>query len=367
MRNSFSFGIFLHLTSEIVVGTLKHAQVFNNVVELKTHTVDGNFSNFFGALAFGPRQFECGRKEELATNSSPSNDDSPVELLEKVVSLDGVCWLVKTREFEEIQICIGNGVQGTKPGLANHLADADIYSSLRYSDDGFIEEYTGSGGTFEVQYACSHPESSSTEELPALGNSTRIRIASHLFCHALTNNELLELIRHIPKLRKGSSHEFWSYDFLFPDLVKQVHLDSTGQTLNETYVLGTASDEDNLSIRRELSFDPDDLLFRHILEYKIRAGDMCHKHELPRESIIKLKCPESWENISLVGRGTWTSFRIPSISSTKNFFARISEVYEEDFCSYTLVVESTSLCIDSRLIPRLLEPSIDTILCSAIN
>ena len=52
----------------------------------------------------------------------------------------------------------------------------------------------------------------------------------------------------------------------------------------------------------------------------------------------QVAAPPGWSEFTVVG---------------KKYFARIASVKESRLCEYTMVIETTSLCVDSSLIPRL--------------
>lgn len=93
------------------IGTLTHTMLFPHVVEVSSETSSvNNITDETIRLSFGTRKFSCSDPTDESEFVDESLDSIP--LLEKIVSLDGMCWTVPTDETSRrfYRVCIGKDI-----------------------------------------------------------------------------------------------------------------------------------------------------------------------------------------------------------------------------------------------------------------
>lgn len=343
------------------IGTLTHTMLFPHVVEVSSETSSvNNITDETIRLSFGTRKFSCSDPTDESEFVDESLDSIP--LLEKIVSLDGMCWTVPTDETSRrfYRVCIGKDIHlldvrdSSRKRSPSHVARTDPIRKSKLIPGGIEEVHEGSDALYRVQYLCDRDQWIQSPAVRLVA-TIHITIQSYLFCSSLSDVEIRSLVEALPALGFGTEETFWRYHYRYPNFTQQSHVDSTGATPIETFLLGNnTGSELRFSSKNISSTDPQNLSLQTVLEYMIEEGDFCHREGIHRRSVIQFRCPDEWEELSLGPKRGWTQYRATAVSRDKLFFARIKSVDENDYCEYTFVVESTALCIDSRLVPKLL-------------
>jgi hypothetical protein len=185
----------------------------------------------------------------------------------------------------------------------------------------------------------------------------------------LSEEVLRKIIVAIPGLDGVSADRLWRYEYHIESGLKQVPLDNRGKgIMNETIQVGQSVVRESFQFEKviEKSLNPDDVHYRGVIETALPDGDKCLIHGLNRTAKVKFQCPHGWEEL---GEGTqgWTGYSFSLEGMSKGYNARILSVNEMDICVYELIVESTALCLDQSLIPRLFDVPNYTVSCALIK
>jgi hypothetical protein len=356
-------------------GVLTHSQAYPLIVELTDRKLNlsetpGDIQEPIG-VSIGNLKFSCeeGTDFEEVEDELPSND-----VLHRIALLSDVCWEIKTDGHDRrfVKVCVGKDVKDYRvqndgsPGVLRPIAHSSPALNATAHVWGFEEWFSGPDVTVHVKYICGRSAGKQTT-FKQSGSTYEIEIPTALACLSLNRHERFVVITTLPRLSMQSADRFWEYHFEFPNKASQEHIDRTGATRNEIYSLGNFTDG-TFSIEADSSLDPDLVFLQNHLQIKITNGTMCPKHELPRQTIVRFRCPLDW--IDLIDSGAvkgWTDHSIPFFSTEKKFKARLADVREPDICEYLFEVETTALCIDQEFIPLQYEIDPSTLVCSTFT
>ena len=361
---------------QCVSGSLVHVMLYPTVVELNTslpQATDGNSTlQAYGRVKFNGHPFQCS-KMELPHEENVNR--TAVAGLEKVLALFGACWDVQVdmAESKFLRVCIGESVyqyglnsDGSRSPFKN-LASSNPVESISVLPGGLEEVFRGSVETIQVTYICDHAKFQISFSPSPPGQYTKsLTVRSFLFCPSLTDAEIHQIVEEIPHLKIFTDHNFWEYQYKYPDLVRQVHTDIADADLNELYNLGSLGEGElkfeNITIT---SVDPADPFIIHRVKYLLTGGTMCEKFGLERQAAIIFQCPVDWEVLAtdagLADEG-WVRFSVAGVGE-RQFSVRIASVKETGPCEYEYVIEASSLCIDPRFIPKFIAVENQLISC----
>ncbi|KAF4694086.1 hypothetical protein FOZ60_009200 [Perkinsus olseni] len=83
--------------------------------------------------------------------------------------------------------------------------------------------------------------------------------------------------------------------------------------------------------------------------YTLGNGSICHENNETRSVLVKLACPEDWED--------WKAGKDP----------RVESLVEVALCRYTLSISVPALCADLRMLPRKRNSAEDEISCFRVE
>ncbi|KAF4667858.1 hypothetical protein FOL47_003364 [Perkinsus chesapeaki] len=166
---------------------------------------------------------------------------------------------------------------------------------------------------------------------------------------------------------------YWSYQYCYPHVLWQFHISpTTGAMEGRPHLLGTITngsresleeDEESFATRvpkftissTALSSSEGGhgrrwpLAVRHEIMYTLGNGSICHENNETRSVLVKLSCPEDWED--------WHPGDKP----------RVDSLVEVALCRYTLSVSVPALCADTKMLPRRRDSGKDEISCSLVD
>ena len=377
MRLCKSFQIW-SIYNSFTEATLARIQLYPHVIELTSpgslHDVSP-FSFPYGNISFGEKTFECGKYDEDPIPEE--SEDLPA--LEKLAGLEGTCFeTTKVGSRDEFwRFCIANGVseffdsRGTR-SPPREIAVSKALESRATHSWGFSERFEGVGGKFQAEYLCGDEFKQPQLSREVGGSEYRVRVSSFLFCETLADSIIGEIISWMPPLSGVSENQLWRYEYHRGSGLKQVPLNKAGQSMtNETIQLsGSVSESPFLNINRkeDKSLDQEDVFVRTVIETALPEGDLCVIHGFNRTVAVTFQCPHDWEDVNLGNSPGWIDHTIPpSLGIGKVFKARMFAVEEPDVCVYEMTVESTALCVDRSLIPRIFEVPNYAVSCRLIN
>ncbi|EER09161.1 hypothetical protein Pmar_PMAR017014, partial [Perkinsus marinus ATCC 50983] len=88
---------------------------------------------------------------------------------------------------------------------------------------------------------------------------------------------------------------------------------------------------------------------RREVMYTLGNGSICHENNETRSVLVKLACPDDWED--------WKPGQDP----------RVESLVEVALCRYTLSISVPALCADLRMLPRRRDPAKDEIRCHRVE
>jgi hypothetical protein len=348
----------MYVCSHAVSATLIHSRIFPHIVSLNaSHTLSDriDFDSQYVSVNFRENAFGCSR-DALETHLRP---DGPSGVNSTALILSQGCFVTSldSSNRKYWRICPSGGVSEyeVKDGKAGvERVEARTLVGPRSSatfPNQFHEAFTGLNLTISVKYICPGESSESMTVQKINSSSYEVSYHSTLSCGTLSNKQRQDVIKSIPKLSFTSSNKFWTYIYKFPDEVYQIHEDPTGDTPNEFYPLGNQTDG-QVSVASKSSMDPDNPYIHPELRVLITNGSVCDKHNLTRQTRMHYRCPSKWSQASTSDlNNAWVEHAVPGLGDGIKFKARISNVYEPDYCEYVFVVESTALCADTSLLP----------------
>ncbi|KAF4677306.1 hypothetical protein FOZ60_017446, partial [Perkinsus olseni] len=166
---------------------------------------------------------------------------------------------------------------------------------------------------------------------------------------------------------------YWSYRYCYPHVLWQYHVSSaTGEIEGRPHLLGTITNGSRESLEADeesfvnrvpafsLSssaspFSESDhgrrwpKAVRHEVMYTLGNGSICHENNETRSVLVKLACPEDWED--------WKAGKDP----------RVESLVEVALCRYTLSISVPALCADLRMLPRKRNSAEDEISCFRVE
>lgn len=354
--------------------TLIRTQLYPHIIELSAAIKVGGpgaLEYSYGEIQLGEQLFECGKNDLNVTVEREQDDDA----LEKLVSLYGICFEVPRNSSDNInfKLCVASGVseftdsRGPRSPVRETATSKALETGSTHSW-GISERFEGADLTLNAEYHCGDeygvPELTQDE-----ASVYRVRISSHLFCKNLTEELLRKIISKIPVLDGVSADRLWRYEYHIESGLKQVPLDNRGKgIMNETIQVGQSLGNESFQFEKviEKSLIPEDVHYRGVIQTALPDGDECLIHGLNRTAQVKFQCPQGWEELSAESQG-WTGYAFSHGGMRKRYNARILSVNEVDICVYELIVESTALCLDQSLIPRLFDVPNYTVSCALIK
>jgi len=353
-----------------MAGVLTHSQNFPFVIEIDGRPRSALLSHPSHAVGppvtIGKHEFACSKQDTVYNDTLDSTSD-PVT---RIHALRGACWdlAVDTGRRRFFKICMGVDINDYKmkddrsPGIMSSIAKTDPYHNSTVHDWGIEELFEGPGLKVLVKYQCDRAGDKNTTVVESQ-DKFEIQIPTVLSCASLSQEHRENIVSSLPRLGMQSQDRFWQYQFAYPGTVTQVHVDPTGATREEKYSLGNTSDK-VLNDRTEHSLDPDDPFISKYLEMRIVEGTMCSKHNIPRQTSVRFRCPLDWPEVVTGLDVAWTDYIVHTLSRDKKFKARLASVKEPDICEYIFEIETTALCIDPEFIPLQFEVVPAVLACS---
>mmetsp|Transcript_5388 Transcript_5388/g.13030 ORF Transcript_5388/g.13030 Transcript_5388/m.13030 type:complete len:405 (-) Transcript_5388:70-1284(-) len=319
------------------------------------------------AFAGGQQKFRCHLPSSNAQSSLASGDQADLKKLKaqfkqaKMAALKGRCSMTGAGDWS-YELCFGDK-------LSQFRSDSDGQYEVGFHDPQYDELYGNGtvsewylGGvdnrSAEVRYVCgaSSPASSgrfTVEQVTPL--SYLITVAAPVFCSwrekegAETKDESGEVMKVSSVLEglRGScvnvTHQWWTYEYCYPDTMRQFHLSSNGRIRDPEHVLGTLNGTDaiaephkvdmtivkqkksSLSDRRSLSSPRQ-------LHQRLGGGAICHETGKERATNVYFQCPADWKTAQA---------------------AKIVSITEGTLCEYDIMVHTTLLCGHHGFMPAL--------------
>lgn len=363
-------GLWACILSPSICGILTHSKTFPVVIEIsgnQGNTTTGLISDGRStSIAIGKHEFTCTKRDE-----QPEDEINEVsESVTRIHALAGVCWNVgvDTGRKRFFKVCIGEDIKDYKlrsdgsPGIMKLIATTDRIHNSTMHPWGIEEWFEGPDLKVQVKYQCARAGDKYMTVVES-ASKFELEIPTMLVCSSLSYEERMLTVATLPRLGKQSDDRFWVYSFAYPEEVMQVHIDRTGATPEEKFSLGNRSDG-TLHVRTENSLNSDNPYITKYLEMKVMDGTMCSKHNIPRQTVVRFRCPLDWEEVVTATDITWTEYTVPNLSMDKKFKARLSSVNEPDLCEYLFDIETTALCVDPEFVPKEFEVVPSVVACS---
>jgi hypothetical protein len=349
--------------------TLTRIQLYPHIVEVRNNNsanASDPLDSTYGSISFGGKTFECGKTDE--EDRKVHKED--IAALQKLAALEGMCFEVQRDDGKFYLLCIASGVSefsyvGAVPGPAREVAVSKALETGRMHSWGVSEEFSGTELTLRAEYYCGDewrvPKLTREQD-----NKVTVRISSFLFCEILGEGTMRQMIESVPSLQAFSQDGVWVFDFQAYSGIKQILIKRDGDDKpDETNLLGTGLIVGEYMLNREVlrSLDPEDVHLRTVVDTVFPDGDACEIYGLNRTTKVTYRCPNEWEELVVKPAPFWTEYRVPELARNKLFKAKIFSVSEPQVCVYEIVVESTAMCLDMSLVPRLFEVPSYTVRC----
>jgi len=320
------------------------------------------------AFAGGQQKFRCHLPSSNGQLTPSGGDASDLKKLKaqfkdaKMAALKGRCALTRAGDWT-YQLCFGDKI------VQMRTEHADTQYELGFHDPQYDELYGNGtvsewylGGTdnrsTEVRYACGASSVSKgrgpiVEEVRPL--SYLVTVHAPVFCSwrekegAETKDESGEVMKVSALLEdlRGScvnvTHQWWTYEYCYPDTMRQFHLSSNQRVRDPEHALGTLNGTDAITTPHKVDMtivkqkksslsDRRSLSSPRQLHQHLGGGAVCHETGKERATNVYFQCPADWQAAPI---------------------AKIVSITEGTLCEYDIMVHTTLLCGHHGFMPAL--------------